>query len=76
MEKLDIYNCKRKLQLAQESVRASPRISESNKEDILAFNEHCFAKGLGVDRVIHYTWILKRLGKSSKTVIPPKSLRT
>jgi site-specific recombinase XerD len=63
MEKLDIYNCKRKLQLAQESVRASPKISESNKKDILAFNEHCFAEGLGVDRVIHYTWILKRLAE-------------
>ena len=63
MEKLDIYNCKRKLQLAQDNVQASSKITESNKRDILAFNEHCFAEGLGVDRVIHYTWILKRLAE-------------
>jgi site-specific recombinase XerD len=63
MEKIDIYNCKRKLQLAQDNVRNSPNISESNKRDILAFNDYCFAEGLGVDRVIHYTWILKRLAE-------------
>jgi site-specific recombinase XerD len=63
MEKLDIYNVKRKLQLAQDNVRSSPRISESNKQDISAFNEYCFAEGLGVERVIKYTWTLKRLAE-------------
>lgn len=64
-EKLDIYNCKQKLQVAQDNVAAS-NMTESNKRDIMAFNEACFADGLGVDRVIHYTWILKRLGEDLK----------
>jgi hypothetical protein len=72
-ERPDICSSNRKLKLARADVAAS-ETTDANKQDTLAFIKACFTNGLGVDRVIHYTWIVKKLGGKTSTEVsgPPR----
>jgi integrase/ribosomal protein L40E len=60
LDRLDVHNRRRRLELAIEGVKASPRISERNKKALLDFCNYCFAEGLTVDRVEHLLRCLKK----------------
>jgi len=60
--KFDIYNFERRLALTEARIRKStmPKIS---KNEIMNFETHCFAGGLGIIRVEKYISMLKTLGE-------------
>jgi len=60
LDKLDIHNRQRRLELAKNSIRACSA-SNKNKEAILSFSNYCFAEGLSVDRVEHYLRIFRKI---------------
>ena len=62
MDRFDIHNWQRRLELAINSVKSMPT-SQNNKEAILSFCNYCSAEGLSIDRIEHYARILKKISE-------------
>jgi hypothetical protein len=62
MDRFDIHNRQRRLELAINSVKSMPA-SQNNKEAILSFCNYCSAEGLSIDRIEHYARILKKISE-------------
>lgn len=73
-EQLVIHNYAHTLQAKLESIKNSTRISEADKELILAFRGHCYAEGLCTSRVLKYMQKMSGLAELSQEIVKRKSM--
>lgn len=59
-QRIDIYSRKKQLDWVTKKLRSSEQISDTNKMDIIEFQNSCFSEGLSEPRVTKYTWQLIR----------------